>query len=37
VRYNPTAAGTHNVQLRFTTNDSDENPAQVTLTGTATP
>lgn len=36
VNYNPTAAGTHSIQLRFTTNDSDENPARVTLTGSAT-
>lgn len=35
VNYNPTAAGSHSIQLRFTTNDSDENPVQVTLTGSA--
>jgi hypothetical protein len=36
VNYSPTAAGNHSMNLRFTNNDSDENPFNVTLTGSAT-
>ncbi len=36
VNYAPTAAGTHTVILRFNNNDSNENPYNITLTGSAT-
>ncbi|WP_395752286.1 choice-of-anchor D domain-containing protein [Prosthecobacter sp.] len=36
VNYSPTAVGNHSMNLRFTNNDSDENPFNITLTGSAT-
>lgn len=36
VNYAPTAAGTHSMILRFSNNDSNENPYSITVTGSAT-
>ena len=35
VNYAPAAAGTHSMNFRFSTNDSNESPYQLTLTGSA--
>lgn len=36
VNYAPATAGTHSMVLRFTNNDSNENPYSITVTGSAT-
>lgn len=36
INYAPSAAGTHSMRLRVNTNDSNENPYLITLTGSAT-